>query len=171
MYDIDKYFLLALWAKQRKFNKNGIDIYPGSCFGPTSRAMDPEGFCGSIWHYYFSDLSLALRSTSGSFTYDHFQFCHINAVFLPAFGIIQWELDQYGIRVYFCLGLVTANWAGKSIGKQLDCYSQIPSLPFSHHHGTFKERPLWNYRDLSLCTNGGHSGGNTLWPARYVAQV
>ncbi len=63
---------------------------------------------------------------SGSFAYDHFQFYHINAGFLPAFGTEQRELNQYGICIYLCPGLMPQ--IGQGTHSELDLFSSIGIL-------------------------------------------
>ena len=41
----------------------------------------------------------ALRSTSGSFAYGHFQLCDVDTDFIFAFGAVQWEIENNRILI------------------------------------------------------------------------
>ena len=61
----------------------------------------------------------ALRSTSGSFAYGHFQLCDVDTDFGFAFGAVQWEIKYHCILAYFGSGFAAANRAVNPLGSVL----------------------------------------------------
>ena len=51
----------------------------------------------------------ALRSTSGSFAYCHFQLWNIDLDFGFTLGAVQWKFEHYSIHIHLCPGLSIAD--------------------------------------------------------------
>ena len=80
----------------------------------------------------------ALRSTSGSFAYGHFQLCNIDPDFGFTLGAVQREIVHYRIFAYFGSGLAAANRAVNPLGSVLF----VVHVSFLHIVGLIKLLPL-----------------------------